>query len=704
MAASLTGLVDFQAFTDAGLPLVGGRLYSYTAGTTTLKLLYTEATGTTPFTYTSDGVGGSYIALNARGELPNTPFLLSGAYDFTLKRADGTTVWTRQGVGTSDAASGVLATFTAFVAQLLTFAGASLIGYILGLTGSVLRTVQDKLRETVSVKDFGSGVELGALINAAVTAGATSIMIPTAANWTWTTVVTLPALWRGRIFSEAGYGVQTAAITASTGHTIPCIDAQGALFVEVEGLHVVAAEAGLGAPACFMVIARMPSGASAGNHRVSRNLIEGPFYYGIIYNVGGEELVFENNYFALFGTTQAVSPKIAPVIHQLSEDAFYSGILTKAARTNGTSTSAIQHRGDVVKNQNAAGCSAVYLGPNVNDILFDLNYMTSPASSYCFYAAGYCDGIRIGVERIETDKTTPIFAAPIDVTMGSVSLYKGAYRRSGAVDSTHYAVDIGGTTASSCVINIAPEVSWTGAFGGGVEDIYLVRSTRKTVANLNFMSAGPEETVVGSKVNITQLIYGEFVMGLSANLTLGSTVYGYRSLFFYDPASTKQAHVLGGGAIVKGRPFSVNGVVGGYQAADSTLDTTSSGIHWYFLNPNGVIGSISSANTTTSFSTTSDATLKDDDGEVDGAKALAAVLSWKIHNYRWKSNGAPDIGPFAQELREVKPSAVVGAEGAVHVLDDGTEVTVPLGVDLSKLIPELVAAVQFLAKQSGQGA
>ena len=105
MTASLAGVYNAQFSTDAGAPAAGYRLYTYSPGTTTLKLAYTEPTGTTAHTYVSDGLGGSYIASNARGELAAPLFLTSGGYDLTLKTGAGATVWTRRAYGTGDDAS-----------------------------------------------------------------------------------------------------------------------------------------------------------------------------------------------------------------------------------------------------------------------------------------------------------------------------------------------------------------------------------------------------------------------------------------------------------------------------------------------------------------------------------------------------------------------------------------------------------------------
>jgi hypothetical protein len=108
--ASLSGEFNFAAITDSGAPLAQGRLYTYVAGTTTKKTAYTDAAASVAHTYTSDGAGGEYIALNSRGELPS-PLFLNGTYDITLKRSDGTTVWTRRARGDdSDTTTSILET------------------------------------------------------------------------------------------------------------------------------------------------------------------------------------------------------------------------------------------------------------------------------------------------------------------------------------------------------------------------------------------------------------------------------------------------------------------------------------------------------------------------------------------------------------------------------------------------------------------
>lgn len=153
MSASQSGVFSLQEFTDAGVLLVAGRLYTYISGTTTQKTAYTDAAGAVPQTYTSDGLGGQYIALNARGELPAPLYLAAGSYDLTLKRADGSTVWTRQADPVADASAAVS---TAILSSLSASTGASLVGFLQLGTGAVARTMLSARRDFVTSFDFNA--------------------------------------------------------------------------------------------------------------------------------------------------------------------------------------------------------------------------------------------------------------------------------------------------------------------------------------------------------------------------------------------------------------------------------------------------------------------------------------------------------------------------------------------------------------------
>jgi hypothetical protein len=145
--ASQPGLFNFQAFTNLGDLAAGYRLYTYAPATTTQKNAFTDQAGTIPHTYTSDGLGGQYIALDARGELPAPLWLASGGYDIALKTPTGATVWTRRAKGA-----------TADFASTAPGSGDALIGVMQPFTGAVARTQHDKNIDTgLYAEDFRLG-------------------------------------------------------------------------------------------------------------------------------------------------------------------------------------------------------------------------------------------------------------------------------------------------------------------------------------------------------------------------------------------------------------------------------------------------------------------------------------------------------------------------------------------------------------------
>lgn len=146
MTASQAGFFNLQSLTDLGALAVGGKLYTYTYGTTTHKIAYTDAAGSVAHTYTSDGAGGQYIALNARGELPAPLYLTAGSYDIAYKTSAGATVWTRRADPVSDVVPSVL----------IASSGSSLVGFLQAGTGAVARTAQAKMRERLTPQDFGA--------------------------------------------------------------------------------------------------------------------------------------------------------------------------------------------------------------------------------------------------------------------------------------------------------------------------------------------------------------------------------------------------------------------------------------------------------------------------------------------------------------------------------------------------------------------
>lgn len=125
--------------TDGVTPLAGGFVYTYATGTLTPTATYSNLAGTSANT--------NPIVLDANGEA--TVYLTAGqVYDWVVTRSDGSPVQNRAGIYIDD--EGALRD------DLALNSGASLVGFLQAGTGAVARTAQDKMRETVSVKDFGA--------------------------------------------------------------------------------------------------------------------------------------------------------------------------------------------------------------------------------------------------------------------------------------------------------------------------------------------------------------------------------------------------------------------------------------------------------------------------------------------------------------------------------------------------------------------
>ena len=140
-----------QFFDDNGTPLSGGLLYTYAAGTTTAAATYTSITGLS--------ANPNPIVLDAGGRVPNEVWLNTNAsYKFVLQDANNVLI------GTWDNIPGITNadTLAANLANTSNIAlGDALIGfkqtYALGvMPGAVGKTLNDKMQDLVSVKDFGA--------------------------------------------------------------------------------------------------------------------------------------------------------------------------------------------------------------------------------------------------------------------------------------------------------------------------------------------------------------------------------------------------------------------------------------------------------------------------------------------------------------------------------------------------------------------
>ena len=103
-----------------------------------------------------------------------------------------------------------------------------------------------------------------------------------------------------------------------------------------------------------------------------------------------------------------------------------------------------------------------------------------------------------------------------------------------------------------------------------------------------------------------------------------------------------------------------------------------------------LVGNIAITSTATTYNSASDYRLKESVQPLSGG--LARVSALKPSIYKWKVDGSSGEGFLAHELADVVPLAVTGEKDAVDA-DGKPEYQ---GVDLSKVVPILVAAIQEL--------
>lgn len=141
----------WQGFDTSGLPLSGGLLYTYVAGSTTPLATYTTSAGSVANT--------NPIILGPDGRPPQEIWLIvSDSYKFQLNDVNDSPIFTYDNIGPDG--------------SLNYSAGSTKVGFIQAGTGAVARTAQAKMREVLSITDFGGSPSNTAALNSAAIAAA----------------------------------------------------------------------------------------------------------------------------------------------------------------------------------------------------------------------------------------------------------------------------------------------------------------------------------------------------------------------------------------------------------------------------------------------------------------------------------------------------------------------------------------------------
>lgn len=135
MAVLFTPSLD-RAVDSSGNPVAGAKLYTYLTETTTPQVAYTDGEGTVPAT--------NPLVADAEGMFE--PLFLEEGVTYRVKLTNSTGSETHYDVDP----------VIVGIATLISGEGSALIGFAQSGVGAVTRSVQAKLRDTLSVEDFGA--------------------------------------------------------------------------------------------------------------------------------------------------------------------------------------------------------------------------------------------------------------------------------------------------------------------------------------------------------------------------------------------------------------------------------------------------------------------------------------------------------------------------------------------------------------------
>jgi hypothetical protein len=345
------------------------------------------------------------------------------------------------------------------------------------------------------------------------------------------------------------------------------------------------------------------------------------------------------------GTTSVTNPQASRTILQISTMGMIDALVNQP-----------QIRISANEYINTSGAST-YIATNVAS-----NYSQSQGAHLWFYAASGTAGAAISFTQAMTlDASgrlgigmTPSNILDITQTQNSSSIAKITNASAGAAAIAYF-------SASNGTSNINVAVFGTGYTTAGV-----------TRSNGGYIGCGAAGGLTFN-TEASQPIYfginsGEVARFTSAgNLLLGATAAvdanEERLLVKYTAPKT-------------GATFVCSSTGGNYAIV--------------FRNPNGQVGDITTNGSATSYTTSSDYRLKETVQPMTGG--LATISALKPVNYDWIIDKTAGEGFIAHELQAVIPAAVTGEKDAVN--EDGS--IKPQGVDFSKIVPHLVAAIQEL--------
>jgi hypothetical protein len=669
MAVNLSpvGGVAAQFFTNNGVPLAGGKIFTYAAGTTTNQTTYTSSSGGTAHT--------NPIILDSAGRVPGGEIWLTDnlQYKFLLKTSADVLISTYDNI--------------AGISSVTLPLSSSDVSYVPAGAGAVTTTVQSKLRQYVSVLDFGANTTPGttdmtAAINAAIASLSNGgvVFFPAGTYRVTSQIVvaskvtlvgtgyasenSLSPSLRGATCILRGFAGTNATIALNGDASgIDMIDVDGNGQGTGDGVQVWGSRVKIGS---ISTRNHGGDGVRIGKTDAGPSTINANFW-GIDYlvtcgNTKNGIRIDDTN------TTTSLSYPLGLA----NANAGYATLID--ARSNGEDGVQLGNCNDNVfvnvGSQDNAGIGIHFKtdgtnsGPRCNTILgndseanvgndIQIDAATLPVSGPGLY------------NKIYGNRSVAVNSRIVDNSTGSL-----IWQWNSALLSTGYQFG-----KSISVLNSAGDASFDGYAGANAA---VTRVITKAVG-----TSGARQEIWTKKDAGALALRGYW--GDDGTLVFNPTGTSTGGLGFLIGKTTADT-------TTPGIQLGDLGTGNFYTRINMVGDGTSSDTKIGFYNANGFVGGIVTSGTATAYNIASDYRLKEDVQVADGVSALAAVMSWPIKTFKWKVNGHSDIGVIAHELQAVKPSAVSGEKDAMR----NGEID-PQGVDYSKLIPELVAAVQYLA-------
>ena len=212
----------------------------------------------------------------------------------------------------------------------------------------------------------------------------------------------------------------------------------------------------------------------------------------------------------------------------------------------------------------------------------------------------------------------------------------------------------------------------------------------------NFAATGSSLSIGTTTVRV---INGPFVSG-NVGLEANSTSYGC----YMQGGTTNYAYFNNTKSVLNRRMEILASTSQGSTTPNikSKAQGNGNGVTQYHINftdsSSTVDGRITSNGYATSYTTTSDYRVKEDERPMSAA--TPTLLALRPINFQWKGSDLRTDGFLAHEVAELVPDAVVGEKDATEEVTDDEGVTTTVdslqALDQAKLIPLLVKTIQEL--------